>query len=142
MSNSVSQVDRVSDMAPAWQLCVSVGRLQKRDTGLCLPFCLRDSCPPALALMPSVLPHMPLVPFKLLPQCWSSEGLSLSKFVCRSLRVTAWDSRSFFHQLNPCLFLHPEVVRTYLPGMEPCVGEPGVGLGLFITKISLPNVIP
>ena len=30
----------------------------------------------------SVPPHMPLVPFKLLPHCWSSEGVSLNKFVC------------------------------------------------------------
>ena len=27
----------------------------------------------------SVLPCMPLVPFKLPPQCWSSEGVSLSR---------------------------------------------------------------
>ena len=33
-----------------------------------------------------------------------------------SLRVTAWDFNSFFHQLNPCWFLQPEVVGTYLPG--------------------------
>ena len=33
-----------------------------------------------------------------------------------SLRGTAWGSRSFFHQLNPCWFLQPEVTGTYLPG--------------------------
>ena len=40
--------------------------------------------------------RMLLVPSKLLPQCWSSEGVS----ACRcmdSLRGTAWDSRFFFH---------------------------------------------
>ena len=39
---------------------------------------------PALALMPatSVPTSVPLVPFKLPPQCWSSEGVSLSKFMC------------------------------------------------------------
>ena len=32
---------------------------------------------PLFALMPdtSVFPSMPLVPFKMLPQCWSSEGV-------------------------------------------------------------------
>ena len=30
----------------------------------------------------SVSPTMPLVPFKLLPWCWGSEGVSLSKSVC------------------------------------------------------------
>ena len=33
-----------------------------------------------------------------------------------SLRGTAWDSRSFFYQLNPRWFLQPEVMGTYLPG--------------------------
>ena len=81
-ANSVSQVDGISDMAPDCRLC---GRwVQKRDNGLCLPFCLGESCPPALTLMPhtSVPPHMPLVPFKLLPWCWSSGAVSLSKFMC------------------------------------------------------------
>ena len=32
-----------------------------------------------------------------------------------SLRGTAWISRSFFHWLNLCWFLKPEVVGTYLP---------------------------
>ena len=56
------------------------GRVQKN---LCLPFFVGESCPPGLALMSdtSVPPCMPLVPFKLIPQCWSSEGVSLSKSV-------------------------------------------------------------
>ena len=38
---------------------------------------------PALALMPDtpVPPCMPLEPFKLFPECWHSEGVSLSKSV-------------------------------------------------------------
>ena len=37
------------------------GRVQKRDNGLCLPFCLGEGCPAALTLMPdtSVPPCMP-----------------------------------------------------------------------------------
>ena len=65
----------------------------------------------------SVSPCIPLVPFKLLPWCWSSERVNLSRWACVcSLRGTAWGSRSFFHQLNPCWVLLPEVMGTYLPG--------------------------
>ena len=73
---------------------------------------------PLLALMPdnSVSQCIPLVPFKLLPWCWSSEVVSLSKCMCGSLRGTAWGPNSFFHRLNPHWFLQPEVVGTYLPG--------------------------
>ena len=54
------------------------------------------------ALMPdtSIPPPLPLVPFKLLSWCLSSEKVNLSKSACGgSLRGTAWDSRSlsFFH---------------------------------------------
>ena len=60
------------------------GRTHKKDNGLCPPLCLGESCPPAFALIPDSLvsPYMPLVPFKLLPWCWSSEGVNLSKSVC------------------------------------------------------------
>ena len=56
-----------------------------------------------LALMPdtSVSPYITMVPFKLLPWCWSSEGVSLSMGF---LKVSAWGSGSFFHQLNPTDF--------------------------------------
>ena len=33
-----------------------------------------------------------------------------------SSKGTAWGFSTSFHQLNPCLFLQPEVVGTYLPG--------------------------
>ena len=77
------------------------GRAHQRNNGLCQHFCLGESCAPsALALMSdnSVHPHMFLLIFKLLPQCWSSWGVSLCRSVCRPLRGTAWDSRSL------CLF--------------------------------------
>ena len=53
----------VSDMA----LCGE--RVQERDNGLRPLFCVGESCPPALALMPdtSVSPSMPLVPFNYYP---------------------------------------------------------------------------
>ena len=51
-------------------------------------FCPGRSCPPALApdASTSVPPHMPLVPFKVLPWCWSPEGVSWSKSMCRALQ--------------------------------------------------------
>ena len=65
--HSVSQVDGVSDMAPAYQLCGGGGRLENGQW-------------PLLALMPDPLVSfcIPLVPFKLPPWYWSSEGVSLS----------------------------------------------------------------
>ena len=55
-------------------------RAQKRDSGFCLPFHLGENCPPALSMPDtSVPPFMPLLLFKLLSQCWSSERMSLSK---------------------------------------------------------------
>ena len=43
------------------------------------------------------------------------------------LRGTAWDSRNFFHGLNPCWFLQPEVMGTYLPGTGALAGGGGGG---------------
>ena len=72
-------------MAPTCQLCG--GRIQKGDNGLCLPFCLGESCPPTLTLMSNTQFFLSsslkdtLVSFKLLPRCWNSEGISLSMSV-------------------------------------------------------------
>ena len=122
-----------------WALCVGEGEVQKRDNGFCLSFCLGESCPPALTLMLDTLvpPCMPLIPFKVLPWHWSPERLNLSKFVCDSLRGTAWDSASFFHQLYPHWFLHPQVMGTYFSGTGTLSWGPGVNLGLLAPEISL-----
>ena len=94
----------VSDMAPACQLCWGKG--------------LEKGQQPLLSLMPetSVPPFIPLVPFKLLPQCWSSREWVWAGKSVRGLRGTAWGSSSFFHKLNPHWFLQPEAMGTYLPG--------------------------
>ena len=106
-------------MAPTCWLCGSVGEGLRKGTmaSACLSV-WKKAFPQLPALMPdmSVPPCMRLVSFKLLPQCWSSEGVSLSKFICGFFNENAWDSRIFFHQLNPHWFLHPEIVGTYLPG--------------------------
>ena len=117
-ANNVSPVDGLRYSTGLLALWLCEAKVQKRDNGFCLPLRLKESCPLALALMPdtSVPPCMPLVPLKLLPQCWSSEGVSLSKSVCGFFKRNFLDSRSFFHCFNPCWFLQPEVMGTYLPG--------------------------
>ena len=96
--NSVSQVDGVSDMARCLlALWLCGGRAQKRDSGLCPLFCVGGSCPPAPTLMPdtSVPLCTPLVPFKLLPQCWSSEGVRLSKSMCGFFKGNCLELQEF-----------------------------------------------
>ena len=56
-----------------------------------------------------------------------------------SLGGTAWGSTRFFYWLNPCWFLEPRVLGTYLPGTGNLGWGPGVGLGLLTPKISLPK---
>ena len=105
------------------------------------------SVTPALAFMPdtSFPSCMPPVPFKLLPQCWSSEEVNLSKCVCVcSLRGrgTAWESRSFFHQLSPCSFCSQKLWGLTFLALEPWAGRPNVGLGLLAPDVSLPDLYP
>ena len=70
-SNSVSQVVGISDMAPACQLCSSVpggeGGWFSKGTMASAHLDARH-----LSFSQYVT-----VPYKLLPQCWSSEGVSL-----------------------------------------------------------------
>ena len=101
---------------------------------------------PLLALMPdtSVSPCVPLVPFKLTPKCWSSEVASLSKWVyvwvpqeelLRDPAASSTDSiLTCFHsqKLWGLIFL----------ALESWAGEPGVGLGLLASKVSLLNFYP
>ena len=91
------------------------GESSERDNGLCLPFCLRGSCPPALALMPdtSVPARMQLAPFKPLPQCWSSQRVNLSKSLCGVFKRNCLGLQSFFHWLTPCWFLTGSPHRTF-----------------------------
>ena len=77
--------------------------------------CLLCSAALILTANTSISPWILLVPFKLLPGCYSSEGVSLSPCV-GSLRVTAWDSRNFMYWLNPCWFSQPQVTENHLSG--------------------------
>ena len=91
--------------------------------------------------------HMSRVPFKLLPPCWSSEGISSSKSVCEPLRGAAWDSRKLClpQPQSPLVFTG----RTYadfsswhfsyggLLFLEASARGPTVGLGPLTPEISL-----
>ena len=97
-----------------------------------LQFCLGENCPPAPALMPdtSVPPHMPLVPFKLLPRCWSSEGVSQNKFVCGPFKRNCLGIQQFLPQTQSHWFLQPEVMGTCLLGTGTLGWEAWCGAGI------------
>ena len=80
--------------------------------------------------------------FKLLPQCWSSEGVSFCIPCVGSFRGTAWDSRSLFHQFNSHWFCSQKLWGLILLALEPWAGRPGVGLGLLAPEIPLLNYYP
>ena len=124
-AKSVSQVDGISAMAPICWFCVSVlGRAHKRHNGLSPSFCLGESCPPVLALMPDTSGSCkPPVPFKLLPWCWSSERVRLSMFHIGPLRGTARESSSFFHQLQSHWFFSQKLYRLLFLAWNPGLGE-------------------
>ena len=136
-ANSISQVDGVLEMASSCWLCD--GRAQQRENGLCPTFCLGESDPPALTLMldTSVLPCMSPVPFKLLPQCRSSEGVSLSMSVWGFFKRNCLGLQKFLPLTQSPLVFAARVVGLIFLTMEPWTGWPGVGLGLLAPEISL-----
>ena len=109
---------------------------------LSLPnFLCGRKCPLTSVLMPdtSVPPFMPLVPFQLLLWCWSSEGVSLSKFMCEFFKGNYLGLQKF---LLPTQFPLVFTARSYrnLPSWHWNLGlarGPGMGLGLLVPGISL-----
>lgn len=87
--HSVSQVDKDPDMVAACQVCGDV--LRKGKMAFASTFIWEKATPPALSLTPVNLvpPRISLAPFKLLPQCWSSEGVCLSKLVYKLFKRNA-----------------------------------------------------
>ena len=69
-----------------------------------------------------------MVSFKLLPQCWNSEQLRLSKSMYRPFKRLGLLKPSISLSYNPSWFLQPEVFGTSLPGLEPWAKDSGVGL--------------
>ena len=110
-----SCVDRVSDMAPACLPVALLGEAQKRDNGFCLYVCLGESWPPAPALTLQFLPVCHWCLSSYYPGAGVQRELVWVSPCVGFLKGTAWDSRGFFHQLNPCWLLQPEFVGTYLP---------------------------
>ena len=82
---------------------------------------------------PSVSPSTPLVPFKLLPQCWSSEGVSLSRWVLvwvlyEELPGSPAVSCSASIPAGFCSQKLWELTNVFL-ALEPWAGRLGMGLG-------------
>ena len=64
-----------------------------------------------------VSPCMSLVPFSLLPPCWSSKRVSLYKSMCGPFNRNCLVFQKFLsHSLKLFRFLQTEVVETFLPG--------------------------
>ena len=83
--------------------------------------------------------NAPLVPFKLLPWCWSSEGVSLSvcvwvleKKLLGTPEVSSTDS-------FPTAFYSQKLWGLTFLSLEPWAGGPGVGQGLLGPEIFLLN---
>ena len=87
--------------------------------------------------MPDILlpPCMPLMPFKLLPQCWSSEGVSLSKSMCGIFMRNCLGLQKFLLLTQSLLIF---AARRYGDlsswHWNPGLGGPGVGLGLLCSR--------
>ena len=114
------------------------GMVQKRDSSFCLPFCLRESCPPVCTLTQntSVPPCVPLT-FKLLPQCWSSKGVSLNNFMCEFFKRNYLEIQQFFPLTQSLLVFAARSYGTYLPDTGTLPWGPGVEP--LTLKIPLPN---
>ena len=100
---------------------------------------------PLLTLMPETLvsPSMPLVPFKLLPWCWSSEGVSLRRCHVGFFKRICLELQKFLPPTqSPLDFCSQKLWGLHLPGTGTLGWGPGVMLGLLTTKISLLNFYP
>ena len=85
-AKSVSQVNGVSDTAPPVVcVCVLGGSLRKATMVSASPFVWQKAAP-LLSPQCQTIQCVSLVPFKLLPQCWSSKGVNLHKFMPRPFR--------------------------------------------------------
>ena len=124
-ANSVSQVRAVSDISCLPDLMREGSEKEQWPLSALLS---GRKLSPAVALVPdtSVSSHMPLVPFKLQRQCWSSEGGSLWKFACRPLRRNCLGIPKFLSSTAsvPAGFLSQEVMGTYLPGTGTLGSDP------------------
>ena len=132
-------------MAQAYRLLALLGEGSEKGQWPLPPFSLGEGCPPDLTLIPdtSVSPCMPLVPFKLLPCCWSSKGVNLSKWVHVWVFKRSCLGLQEFLPLSQSLpGFSTRKCGAYLPGTGTLGWGTGVGLGLVTYKISLPKFYP
>ena len=126
---------------PAGSVALWGGGTQKSNNGLCPPLVGRKLFPSScLDVRHFSSPYIPLVPFKLLPECCSSEEVSLSKSVYRFFKRNCWDPRSFFHWFNSTGFCSQNLWGFVFLALGPCAGGPCVWIELLTLEISLPNV--
>ena len=144
----MNQVDGVSDIELI--LCgFEWRRAQKRDNG----HCLSSGALSRMKLSPVTHPdashfscsHVPLVPFQLLTQCWSPEGMSLHKslvyfrpFKRRCLRILQF---LLPPQLPPVFTARSYGDLSVFLALEPQAGWSGVGLASLVTEVYLPMFI-
>ena len=98
---------------------------------------------PMLSLMPdtSLSPCVPLMPFRRLPWCWSSEGAILTRW------VHVWVPQEELHRALsasstnsiPAGFHSQKLWGLIFPALESWARCPGVDLGLLVPEISLPD---
>ena len=116
------------------------GKAQKRDNGFCLQFFLEGRGVPPLTLLPDIsVPFcMTWVLFKVLPQCWSPEGIRLSK--------SFWSPPQEEMPENPTVssadptptgFYSQKLWGLIFLALEPWTGWSDVGLRSLVLKISL-----
>ena len=87
----------------------------------------------------SVPPHVSLIPFYLMPRCWSSERVSPISLCVGPLRENAWDSRNLLSlSYNPAAFHSQKLWGLLFPALESWAGGPGVWLGPLAHGIPLP----
>ena len=133
------------NMTTACQLCGYVwGGFRKRTmASACLS--IWDKAVPQLLSLCQTLHFLPVCHWCLW-SCYPGSGAQSKRVwvnLCvGSSRRTAWDSRSFFHQLNLHWCLQPEVMGTYLPGTGILGWGPGMGLGLLAPELSFLNFYP
>ena len=126
-------------------LCLALwicgGRAQK---GTLASACLSvwEKAAPQFWLLCQILKFLPIC----LSNCYPGAGAQ-REWVWVSpclgfLRVTAWDSRSVFHWLNPHWFLHPEIMGTYLSGTGSLGWGARCGAGVPCSQNVPPQFLP
>ena len=124
------------------RLCV---RRAQKNSDFCVPFCLGENCPPAPLLMSDLLlpPCVSLVPFKVLPQWWSSEGVSLNEAVCGFFKRNCLGLQQFLPPTqSPLVFAARNYGDLYSWHWDSGLVGPGFRLGLLAFEILLPNFYP